>query len=140
MDDDYSVLATNAQTPLFAAKPAHWLASLTLDFAAKDGRSYLAKRQHNGPLVIQKTLYPEGDAVCHGIIIHPPGGVAGGDELILNVNLKADASALLTTPGAGKWYKANGHVSRQNVRLDVGAGESRIGDVARVPDRGGQDF
>ena len=119
MDDDYSVLATNAQTPLFAAKPAHWLASLTLDFAAKDGRSYLAKRQHNGPLVIQKTLYPEGDAVCHGIIIHPPGGVAGGDELILNVNLKADASALLTTPGAGKWYKANGVAASQHLQFNL---------------------
>ena len=123
MDDDYSVRATNAQTDLThdlaAAKPAHWLAELTLDFDAKNGRSYLAKRQHNGPLVIQKTLYPEGDAVCHGIIIHPPGGVAGGDELILNVNVQANASALLTTPGAGKWYKANGTAASQHLQFDL---------------------
>lgn len=119
MDDDYSELATKAQTPLFAAKPAHWLATLTLDFDAKNGRSYLAKRQHNGPLVLQKTLYPEGEAVCHGIIIHPPGGVAGGDELVLNVNLQANASALLTTPGAGKWYKANGVAASQHLQFEL---------------------
>lgn len=123
MDDDYLSVATKAQEPLSAAvigaKPVHWLADLTLDFAKKNGRSYLAKRQHNGPLVIQKTLYPEGDAVCHGIIIHPPGGVAGGDELILNVNLQNNASTLLTTPGAGKWYKANGTAASQHLQFDL---------------------
>jgi len=123
MDDDFSVPATNAQiglgNDLAGVKPVHWLATLTLDFAAKDGRSYLAKRQHNGPLVIQKTLYPEGDALCHGIIIHPPGGVAGGDELILNVNVQTNASALLTTPGAGKWYKANGAAASQHLQFDL---------------------
>ncbi|MES2579713.1 MAG: urease accessory protein UreD [Pseudomonadota bacterium] len=119
MDDDCLVGATNAQNNLVAVKPAHWLATLTLDFDEKNGRSYLAKRQHNGPLVIQKTLYPEGDALCHGIIIHPPGGVAGGDELILNVNLQTNASALLTTPGAGKWYKANGTAASQHLQFDL---------------------
>jgi urease accessory protein len=125
MDDDYSQLATNAQTPFLAAKPAHWLATLTLDFDAKNGRSYLAKKQHNGPLVLQKTLYPEGETVCHGIIIHPPGGVAGGDELILNVTLQANASALLTTPGAGKWYKANGVAASQHLQFEL-AGKSSL--------------
>ena len=123
MDDDYLSVATNTQKPLRAdvvsAKSVHWLANLTLDFSEKDGRSYLAKRQHNGPLVIQKTLYPEGDAICHGIIIHPPGGVAGGDELILNVNLQANSNALLTTPGAGKWYKANGTAASQHLQFDL---------------------
>ena len=123
MDDDYLSVATNTQKSLgsdvVSAKFVHWLANLTLDFSEKDGRSYLAKRQHNGPLVIQKTLYPEGEAICHGIIIHPPGGVAGGDELILNVNLQNNACALLTTPGAGKWYKANGAAASQHLQFEM---------------------
>ena len=128
MDDDYLSVATNTQKPLgddvVSAKPVHWLANLTLDFSEKDGRSYLAKRQHNGPLVIQKTLYPEGEAICHGIIIHPPGGVAGGDELILNVNLQNNACALLTTPGAGKWYKANGTAASQHLQFELAENSS----------------
>lgn len=119
MDDDYLSVATNVQTHTDAIKPAHWLANLILNFSEKNGRSYLAKKQHSGPLVIQKTLYPEGESICHGIIIHPPGGVAGGDELILNVSMQANASALLTTPGAGKWYKANGAPASQHLQFDL---------------------
>lgn len=119
MDDAYSVQDKNAQLDLAAIKTAQWLATLTLDFEADNGRSYLAKRQHSGPLVIQKTLYPEGVEVCHGIIIHPPAGVAGGDALTLHVNVGRNARALLTTPGAGKWYKANGAVASQHLRFDL---------------------
>ena len=120
MDDDNSIVATSVHEDLPLAKPTHWLAELSLDFDAQLGRSFLAKRQHNGPLVIQKTLHPEGVDLCHGIIIHPPGGVAGGDELILNVNMQKNAQALLTTPGAGKWYKANGTVASQHLQFDLG--------------------
>lgn len=97
----------------------HWQAALSLTFRALNGRSYLAKKEHSGPLVIQKTLHPEGEALCHGIIIHPPGGVAGGDSLALNVDMQANANALLTTPGAGKWYKANGGVASQHLQFNV---------------------
>lgn len=96
-----------------------WQARLSLEFAQRSARSFLAKKQHSGPLVIQKTLYPEGDEVCHGIIIHPPGGVAGGDDLSLEVSLLKNANVLLTTPGAGKWYKANHKVASQHLQFDL---------------------
>ena len=79
-------------------------------------------RNHFGPLLVQKPLYPEGREVCQVVIIHPPGGVVGGDELEIAANVGAAARAQITTPGAAKWYKANGHVSHQNIRLDVGSG------------------
>jgi urease accessory protein len=97
----------------------HWEAELKLGFIRRDGRSYLAQRHHRGPLVVQKTLYPEGESVCHAIILHPPGGVAGGDRLNISVRAGADAHALLTTPGAGKWYKANGRDASQHVEFQV---------------------
>lgn len=99
----------------------HWHASLTLGFTLDQDTTRLTERCHSGPLRVQKALYPEGAAICHAIIVHPPGGVVGGDQLALAARVEAGAHALLTTPGAGKWYKANGHVSRQQITLDVGA-------------------
>lgn len=107
----------NETQPL--AKSHGWLAQLHLDYAYRDNRSYLAHKRHAGPLTMQKTLYPEGTALCHGIILHPPGGVAGGDNLALNVNLQAQTQVLLTTPGAGKWYHAHETPASQNIMFTL---------------------
>lgn len=101
---------------------SHWQARLQLGFSNDAGTTRLVERSHVGPLRVQKPLYPEGASVCHAIIVHPPGGVVGGDELDINVAVQTDAHALITTPGAAKWYRANGNESRQSVRIEVAAG------------------
>lgn len=97
----------------------HWQAELALTFARQAQRTTLVRRQHHGPLVVQKMLYPEGDMVCHGIIVHPPGGVAGGDALTLRASLDESAQVLLSSPGATKWYKAGQAPASQTLVFDV---------------------
>lgn len=84
---------------------AQWHAELRLRFAASSARTVLAAREHVGPLLVQRPFYPEG-AVCHVYLIHPPGGIASGDQLHLKVQLEAGAHALITTPAATKFYRA----------------------------------
>jgi urease accessory protein len=119
---------------------APWLATLRLRFADDAGTTRLAERAHRGPLRVQKALYPEGARICHAIMLHPPGGVVGGDQLAVDVAVDGGAHAFLTTPGAARWYRANGQVSRQRVALQVEAGgacewlpqESIVYDAAHV--------
>jgi urease accessory protein len=99
-----------------------WRAELALAFEQRAMRTVLAARRHAGPLVVQKPFYPEGDAVCHAIVLHPPGGIAGGDELELAVQSVGGAHALLTTPGAGKWYRSAGPWARQRLAFDIADG------------------
>ncbi|MFC3106984.1 urease accessory protein UreD [Undibacterium arcticum] len=99
-----------------------WQARLVLGFADDAGTTRLVERTHFGPLRVQKPLYPEGARVCHAIVVHPPGGVVGGDELALVAKVDQAAHAFITTPGAAKWYKANGRTSRQDIRLEIAAG------------------
>jgi urease accessory protein len=95
-----------------------WNAELELRYRRAAGRTILAQ-QHRGPLQVQKALYPEGVATCHTIVLHPPGGIAGGDSLTIDVAAESGAHALITTPGAAKWYKANGRQASQRVQLHI---------------------
>lgn len=118
----YPVSAQHSSNPAPGTPYTPMQARLSLGFAEDGGVTRLTDRNHFGPLLVQKPLYPEGREVCQVVIVHPPGGVVGGDELEITAKAGASAKAQITTPGAAKWYKANGHVSRQNIRLEVGAG------------------
>lgn len=101
-----------------------WRAHLDLSFARQGGRSVLARRAHHGPLAVQRPFYPEGPAgACHVYLLHPPGGVVGGDLLDVAVHAAPDSCALLTTPAANKLYRSAGPCAQltQTLRVDPGA-------------------
>lgn len=103
------------------ASSAPWRASLDIQFTDNPHRSgeTIGRHRHLGPLRIQKLLYPEGPRTCHAIIVHPPGGIAGGDDLSISLAVAAGASALITTPGATRWYGSSGPTAMQAVRLNI---------------------
>jgi len=99
-----------------------WHASLQLDYS-RDGARSVAHYRHDGPLRILQSLYPEGDAICHNVLVHPPGGLVGGDTLDITVTVGPGAHGLLTTPGATRFYRSTGAPARQQLqaRLEAGA-------------------
>lgn len=98
-----------------------WHAELELAYARFGDCTRPVQRRHLGPLRVQKHLYAEGPEVCQHIIVHPPGGIAGGDRLNISARVEADAWAQITSPGAAKWYRAAGPAYQQ-LDLKVAAG------------------
>lgn len=82
-----------------------WVAKLNLKFGTRHGKTCIIDKNQFGPLTLQKSFYPEGP-VCHNYILHPPSGVVGRDKLFLNIESEDGSHALITTPGATKFYRS----------------------------------
>jgi urease accessory protein len=113
-----------AVAELRPSKPAGWRARLSLRLAVRPGgETVVAARSHEGPLVVQRAFHPERDGTAHVYLLHPPGGLVGGDELFTDLELSPGARALVTTPAATKLYRTLGApaVLRQSLSVKAGA-------------------
>lgn len=95
-----------------------WHANLDIRYTLDNAKT-LARYEHKGPLRILQSLYPEGDSVCHNVLVHPPGGLVGGDTLDITIDVGAGAHGLITTPGATRFYKSLGEPALQRTRATV---------------------
>lgn len=98
-----------------------WHATLDLHYTRREQRT-LAHFHHEGPLRVLQSLYPEGDAVCHNVLVHPPGGLVGGDTLSINIQVQDQAHGLITTPGATRFYKSATEAAVQSVHARLASG------------------
>lgn len=101
---------------------AAWRGKLHLCFTRRDHLTQLSHAEASAPFKIQRPFYPEGDSVCHSVILHTAGGLVGGDHLALNIQLAPKTHALVTTAAASKIYRSNGLMAQQITKIHVGAG------------------
>jgi urease accessory protein len=107
-------------TPAQSAKG--WHGRLDLDFVYQQGKTLVHRSQAQAPLKFQRPFYPEGDGVCHGVMLHTAGGIVGGDRLSLQISLGEESHAFLTTAAATKLYRSTGATSVQATRIALGSG------------------
>jgi len=98
-----------------------WHAALRLEYE-RDGERTRARVEHSGPLRALKALYPQGPGICHHVLLHPPAGLVGGDSLALTLSLAPGSHAVLTTPGASRYYRSAGADATQSVQARLAAG------------------
>lgn len=98
-----------------------WHGQLNLDYV-RDGERTTALDRHTGPLRVLQRLYPEHPSVCHHVLVHPPGGIVGGDVLDVQVQMAEHSHALLTTPGATRFYKSQGDEAVQSLHARLAPG------------------
>ncbi len=97
-----------------------WHGRLELDYR-RDGDTTQAHDRHDGPLRVLQRLYPEGPAVCHHVLVHPPGGMVGGDTLDIALTLGEHSHAVITSPGAARFYRSQGERALQQVNATLAA-------------------
>jgi urease accessory protein len=95
-----------------------WHAQLDVHYQREVDRT-VARYQHSGPLRILQSLYPEGEGICHNVLIHPPGGLVGGDTLSITVQVAPHSHAVITTPGATRFYRSEGAWAMQQTHLHI---------------------
>jgi len=105
-----------------AVAPRGWEAELALAFVATGGATAMVRGGQRGPLAVQRPFFPEGPGVCHVYVLHPPGGLVGGDRLRVDIEVAAGAHALGTTPAASKLYRSSGAPARMEHRIHVACG------------------
>jgi urease accessory protein len=95
-----------------------WHGHLELHYRRQGART-IALDRHDGPLRVLQRLYPEGEGICHHVLVHPPGGIVGGDTLAVDVRQDPGTHAVITTPSATRFYRSAGPVAVQQVRAHV---------------------
>ncbi len=99
-----------------------WHGHLALHYRLAADGGTTAHDRHSGPLRVLQRLYPEGPRVCHHVLVHPPGGIVGGDVLEIEARLDEGTHALVTTPGATRFYRSAGSEAVQSLRARVQPG------------------
>lgn len=96
---------------------SNWHGKIKLNYQFNQHKTELLSSFTQSPFKIQQSFYPEGEAICHNIILHTAGGVVGGDILDQEIILNDHSQSLITTPAANKIYRSNGKIAQQNINI-----------------------
>ena len=96
-----------------------WQGNLNLVYGKHQGQTKVTHSLLQAPLKVQRPFYPEGNNICHHILLHTAGGIVGGDRLNQRLILQNDAQVVFTTAAAGKVYRSNGEVAKQDISISV---------------------
>lgn len=99
-----------------------WHGEVYLDYGLRRGKTEMGRCLTRSPLRIQRPFYPEGDRICHTVLLHTAGGVVGGDRLSMGLDLGQDSHVFFTTAAANKLYRSNGQTAIQTGKITQAPG------------------
>lgn len=103
------------EQPEFSA----WHGDLCLGYRWHHHRTEVIQAYAKAPLRIQRPFYPESPEVCHSVMLHTAGGMVGGDQLHIQLDLQAQAQVFLTTAAASKVYRSPITPVRQTIEINI---------------------
>lgn len=98
---------------------SNWYGHLELTYGRVGKTTRVIHSHMQAPLKVQRSLYPEGEETCHTVMLHTAGGIVGGDQLSINIELQPATQTLITTAAANKIYRTNGLEAQQTIHIQV---------------------
>ena len=95
-----------------------WRGSICIETRRERGSTRLSALQHEGPLRIQRP-FSQDDGSCHIYLIHPPGGVVGGDALFVEFEGHENTNTLITSSAASKFYSCEAGLPKQHISQNL---------------------
>jgi len=101
-----------------------WHGKLNLVYGHRNGQTLQTHASMQAPLKVQRPFYPEGQAVCHSVVLHTAGGIVGSDRLCQTIHLEPNSHALITTAAASKVYGRGAQLcvptqARQTIQIQI---------------------
>ncbi|MGN6572055.1 MAG: urease accessory protein UreD [Pseudolabrys sp.] len=111
------VTAAAIEQDTFAANRAR--GAITLAVAAADGVTRRTRVAESGSLRVR---FPNSHDGLEAVIVNTGGGMTGGDDFSVDIDVGAGAHLVAGTAAAEKIYRSTGPETAMNVRLSVGEG------------------
>ncbi|HXD45031.1 MAG TPA: urease accessory protein UreD [Pseudolabrys sp.] len=136
-------VAASIEHDTFAANRAR--GTIALAVAAADGVTRRTRVHESGSLRVR---FPNTQDGLEAVIVNTGGGMTGGDEFSVGIDVAEGAHLVAGTAAAEKIYRSTGPDTAMNVRLSVGEGgrlawlpqETILFDRARLKRRIGVDL
>lgn len=98
------------------------MGELELRVALRGQRSVASHQYHRGALRVLRPHYlDQSGQVCY-VVVNPGGAYLGADLYLVDVEVEAGASLLLTTQSATKIYRTPGSFAEQRMSVRLGEG------------------
>lgn len=98
---------------------APWHGKIELAYEKRADKTEMRRCFTQSPFKIQRPFYPEGQGICHTILLHTAGGIVGGDRLTQTLQLQPHSHVFLTTAAANKIYRSNGQRAEQTAEVNL---------------------
>lgn len=96
-----------------------WQGKISVIYEYQEGKTKVKSSYNKAPFKIQRSFYPEGNSICHSVILHTAGGIVGGDILTQNIHLFPHSQVFITNPAATKIYRTSEKKAFQEIIIKL---------------------
>jgi urease accessory protein len=93
--------------------------TLRIEYASQDNHTIIARSHCTSPWHLFPPIYLDDSGAAYSLLLNPSGGLVGGDRLAVNLRVKENAHAIISTPSANRVYRSQSMEAVQTINVRV---------------------